>query len=353
MTPGIYVRVYAATLVLALPVAAAIALMLSVTQGVLGFYGGLTRLGSGEVAVTGYSLSPFTALVNVTMAEEALGVKASRYELFTLAEYNGVFLIVRGTPGSGGGGSGPGLPGGCENCCIVGSEASGILGVRAGDVVLLTSPFNGRRVPVYIEGVADSEPYRYELACSMGTVLLLRGAPPGYASVVYFNASSVNASRLPGLSVPGNLAGALIVVLSHAGPAARAAAYRSVSDAYLSTLGFSSVVVSAVDIAVSTIVASSLYAVGVYAPRLIAGEVRVLRLIGVSARRIKLSVLAVEALAASSSWLLAYLLAGRVDPGVRLLLHPVHGGVDPAAYAASLAAGIVILTVAVAGWRVE
>jgi len=306
------------------------------------------------LAISSYSLAPFTSVLDVRTVEKKLaglaGIERVVYEVLTPVVYGSCTYILRGLRKEdleivAGGYSvvGEGFEDTCLNCLWVGSGIAEELGLRPGDTVVLYSIFTSSSYVFTVRGVMYSDsPLSREFVTTLTAAQAVRGVGPGQVSVVLVFASDSSTIRMIaesfGVSAERlSLVERGLLALRYAGGSVNVSVYRFLLDLFMSRLGLSRDVLTALQLAVAAITALGFYYVGA---ALIAGSSEELKLLneqGLPIRSIRAltAILALLTIAAADAVCVLMLRAVSDRIGVEVLGYRVTPRLDPALHVLS------------------
>jgi hypothetical protein len=278
---------------------------LGLVSSLLWLYEGVLGVEEGLI-ITSRGFSPLTALVFRSDIESRLSSISNitvEYYLVTPVLVNGEFFVLRSTSVN--------LT---DSCVLIGADLARELGVVTGNHVVVSSVFTGEVYYLEVCGYTGG----YVLEASYDLVARIRGVTKGYYSYVVVKGNSEAQSRvLEALGVKPSevkLAGLIVAVLSRISDnKTRVVLYRALTEAYITGFGLQRdyILYFAVTVAVASLI--GLIILGLDAAKRTSSTLRVLRVIGVSKRRILLATLLVGFTVSTIAYVFSLALYTRVE----------------------------------------
>jgi hypothetical protein len=307
-----------------------------------------------------YSLAPFTAAFNPSVLEEKInGVNHTVvYEVLTIINYDSSPYILRGINQRDLGiiageytVSGEELSDKCISCVWVGEELAAKLKIKINDTILIYSPFTSSNYILWVKGIIHTNsPLRYEFVTNIPTAQAIRGLRDSVSIAIVFlknksdmykieNILGISRTRLSILE-------RAIIALRISNRRISAETYESLSNMYLSRLGFNRDIIYAVTIATTLLLIMGLYVAG---QLLVVRNKHVISIFheqGVSYRTIRLYLSILSILVILISGLIIIPIANTLFPHItyNIIGHTMTVLFDIKALAASILAIILIIS---------
>jgi len=304
---------------------------------------------SHYIAVSSYSLAPFTSIVSMNAVDSILnssgGTAVSTiYEVLAPVEIGSRVLILRGISSgnlSAVAGSfsisGEEFSDSCMDCLWVGSGIAEELGLKVNDTVVLYSIMTSSPYLFKIKGIiSSSSPLDWELLTNLDAARAVRGIEGSEASIALIfssNESSLGkiAEAFGASPEKSGILERALLALKYSGGNLSASAYESLSSFYLSRLGVSRSLLYAVLLSVLILLAIGFY----YFGKAVAGSdpqaLSILHEQGLSVKKMKLYSLLLSTLSAAAGSLSSFAASYLIFPklGVIFLGYVIHPALSP------------------------
>ncbi|RLG80052.1 MAG: hypothetical protein DRO40_11780 [Thermoprotei archaeon] len=274
---------YALTLISIMVLTTLVIINISVLHGFYNLYDEITfprnHVDSNIVVVSGYSMAPFTSVINVDSVEDRLkdikGVKRIVFEVLSIASINGSSIVVRGLTHNDleylvdyEVVMGDDFSDNCMYCVWISRELANRYGLGVGDYVTVYSLFTSSPYVLRVRGILDlDEPYSYELIVPMGLARVIRGIGENKASIAIVSLepgvdkSVVLKSFRVSTEKIGQVEKALIA-LKYSKEEISSSAYSSAAEFYMARLGLHRDVFLVVSISITILMTMGSYIVG-------------------------------------------------------------------------------------------
>ncbi|MFN3267694.1 MAG: hypothetical protein ACK416_00375 [Zestosphaera sp.] len=258
------------------------------------FYDSLLLINGDGLVISSYAVSPLTSMVSEKYVKELVsGVEGVSVEplVFSLACVKNRTVVVRGVEEA----TLSSLHLGLENssyCALVGEGLARELNLSEEEVLTLYSPFIKESVIVSVCGIKYLPSLlNYEIIVSIELSRIIRGMSKDYYSVVILRAS--NLSVLSNISVKVGLAPEditllrkALLVLSQQGDVLARKLYSDIPEAYVARMGLHKDLIFTLSYTIAALVIISDLLIGEYVFRLSRRSIDVLRFLGVSKKKV-------------------------------------------------------------------
>jgi len=305
----------------------------------------LAAPGYRTLVISGYSLAPFTSIVDVNYVEDLAkslsGVKAVVYETLAVVYLNTSSVTVRGIRSEDLALltnytiiSGVAIDGGCPFCAWVGSALAREYNISVGSLLTIYSPFTQSPFILRVRGIIDAgDPYSHEIIVPLELGRAIRGIGGGQASLAVIIlepwADPSMVARALNMSLERvSLLERIMIAVRYSGGKAVPSTYSSVSEPYLARLGLHRELFLTATISIAFLLSIGSYMLGRAPLTSNSEKLRVLYMQGLSPARIKGGVILLLqlylAIAALFAWAAANYIAWAA--GLHILGYPLRLG---------------------------